>query len=136
MNASKARKAWTLFALAAGSGALAVATGAFGAHALEGSVTPDRLETWHTAAAYALGHAAPALIASALAAWSGARTALWAAGLFLVGTVLFSGSLYALVLLDLPVLGAVTPLGGASLIAGWVALAWAGWRMGTESRGV
>ena len=121
--------AWMLFVLAAGSGALAVALGAFGAHALEGTVTPARLETWQTAAAYALGHAAPALIASAMAGWTNSRSALWAARLFLVGTVLFSGSLYALVLLDLPILGAVAPLGGASFIAGWLALGWSGWRL-------
>ena len=124
-----ARGAWTLFALAAVSGAIAVAMGAFGAHALEGAVAPARLETWRTGAAYALGHAAPALIASALAAWTGARSAHAAAILFLLGSALFSGSLYALVLLDLPVLGAVAPLGGAAFIAGWGTLAWTGWRL-------
>ncbi|MEO0559705.1 MAG: DUF423 domain-containing protein [Bacteroidota bacterium] len=123
------RAPWTLFALAAVSGALAVAMGAFGAHGLEGRVSPERLDTWGTAATYALGHAAPALIASALAAWSGRRAALVAAVLFLVGTVLFSGSLYTLVLLDLPVMGAVAPLGGVSFIAGWAMLAWEGWQM-------
>lgn len=128
MTHAPARGAWMLFALAAVSGALAVAAGAFGAHALEGTVGSDRLETWRTASTYALGHAAPMLIASALAAWSGSRMALWAAGLFLVGTLLFSGSLYALVLLDLPELGAVAPLGGVSFIAGWLALAGVGWR--------
>ena len=127
-----ARRAWTLFALASLSGALAVAMGAFGAHALADAVTPARLETWRTAASYALGHAAPALVASALAAWTGAPAARVSAVLFLVGTVLFSGSLYALVLLDLPVLGAVAPLGGASFIAGWVGLAWTGWRLRPE----
>lgn len=131
MTGPPARGAWTLFALASVSGALAVATGAFGAHALEGAVTPDRLETWRTGAAYALGHAPAALIASALAAWSGQRAARIAAILFLVGTVLFSGSLYALVLLDLPVMGAVAPLGGASFIAGWLCLGWSGWRVRT-----
>lgn len=129
MTASPARKAWALFAVAAASGGAAVAMGAFGAHALEGAVTPDRLETWRTAASYALGHAAPALVASALAAWTGARAAFWSAVLFLVGTLLFSGSLYALVLLDQPVLGAVTPLGGVAFITGWIALAWSGWRL-------
>ncbi|GAB5535584.1 MAG: DUF423 domain-containing protein [Rubricoccaceae bacterium] len=124
-----ARGARTLFALAAVSGALAVAMGAFGAHALEDMVSPARLETWRTGAAYALGHATPALLASAMAAWSGQRAAYAAAILFLMGTVLFSGGLYALVLLDLPVLGAVAPLGGVSFIAGWIALAWSGWRL-------
>ena len=116
----------TLFLLSGLSGALAVALGAFGAHALAEVVTPERLTTWRTASTYHLAHAA-ALAVSALAVRLGWRTGL-AGGLFLLGTVLFCGSLYALVLLDLPVLGAVAPLGGASFIAGWLALAWAGWR--------
>ena len=122
------RAARVLFALSALSGAVAVAAGAFGAHALDGAVPPGRLETWRTAAAYGLAHALPALLASLLAARLASRSALWAAGLFLAGTVLFSGSLYALVLLDAPWLGAVTPLGGVAFIAGWLALGRAGWR--------
>ena len=116
-----------LAALAAASGAVAVATGAFGAHALADAVSPARLETWRTASTYALGHAAPALVACLLTAAGASRLALWAARLFLTGTAVFSGSLWTLVLLDLPVLGAVAPIGGASFIAGWLALARAGW---------
>ena len=116
-----------LFALSAVSGAIGVAAGAFGAHALDGAVPPDRLETWRTAAAYGLAHAVPALLASSMAGRLGSRSARWAAGSFLVGTLLFSGSLYALVLLDAGWLGAVTPLGGVAFIAGWLALGHAGW---------
>lgn len=108
------------------SGALAVALGAFGAHGLADAVAPERLETWRTGAAYHLAHAVAIAVAAVgvrLGWRSGASGAL-----FLAGTVLFSGSLYALVLLDLAWLGAVAPVGGACFIAGWLALAWAGWR--------
>ena len=110
-----------LLAAAAVSGAVAVAVGAFGAHALREAVTPDRLGTWQTGASYHLAHA----VVGALAAVVGreSRWARRAASLFLAGTLLFSGSLYALVLLDAAWLGAVTPLGGVAFIAGWIALA-------------
>lgn len=121
-----ARLGGRLVAWAAVSGALAVALGAFGAHGLEGAVSPDRLETWRTGAAYHLAHALAGGLAGALALVRPSAAAAWAGRLFLAGTALFSGSLYALVLLDMGVLGAVTPLGGAAFIAGWGALAWAG----------
>ena len=111
-----------LLAAAAISGALGVAAGAFGAHALRAMVTPERLETWRTGASYHQLHAAVGVLAALMG-----RESLWArraAVLFLAGTVLFAGSLYALVLLDVPWLGAVTPLGGVAFIAGWLALAW------------
>lgn len=99
-------------------GALAVAAGAFGAHALEGRVTPDRLDTWHTAATYHLLHAV-ALLAVSLAPVPRRLTSL----LFVGGILIFSGSLYTLVLLDMPILGAITPVGGVCFIAGWLSLA-------------
>lgn len=99
-------------------GALAVAAGAFGAHALADRVTPERLETWQTAASYHLLHAV-ALLAISLAPAPRRLTSL----LFVCGILVFSGSLYTLVLLDLPVLGAITPLGGLCFIAGWLNLA-------------
>ena len=115
-----------LLTLAALSGAVAVAAGAFGAHGLRDAVTPERLDVWKTGAAYGLAHALAGLFAAQMG-----RESVWArrAGtLFLVGTLLFSGSLYALVLfgaagLDAGWLGAVTPLGGVAFIAGWTALA-------------
>ncbi len=107
------------------SGALAVALGAFGAHALAEAVTPERLGTWRTASQYHLAHAV-ALVAVALAARGGWNVRASGA-LFLAGTVLFCGSLYALVLLDLGALGAVAPLGGLAFISGWLWLAWTAW---------
>ena len=113
-------------AVAAAWGALGVAVGAFGAHALAGSVTPERLVTFETAVRYQLLHAlAAALAAVAAASYPGARTAAW---LLLAGSLVFSGSLYALVATDLGGFGAVAPIGGALMIAGWLWLAWAAWR--------
>ena len=116
------------FVLGSSLAALGVALGAFGAHGLKARVGPELLATWETAARYHLVHAL-ALLATAWAAsrWPGpaVSTAGW---LFLVGVLLFSGSLYALVLTNTRALGAITPLGGLCLIAGWLALALAAWR--------
>lgn len=119
---------WRLMAWAALAGALAVALGAFGAHGLEGAVPDYRLATWRTGATYHLVHALAAALAGVLAVLGASDAALWAGRLFLAGVLLFSGSLYGLVLLDLPVLGAVAPLGGLGFIAGWGALGVAAWR--------
>ena len=114
--------------LGAASAALAVAAGAFGAHAVADAVTPERLATFRTGADYHLMHAL-ALIAVGLTARRWSHPAVTVAGwLFLVGTVLFAGSLYALVLTDTPSLGTVTPLGGVAFIAGWLCLAVGVWR--------
>lgn len=111
---------WIL--LSAITGALGVVLGAFGAHALRARLEPAQLATWQTAVEYHLVHALALL---ALALWSDAtgRPVGLAAGLFLAGIVLFSGSLYALVLGAPRWLGPVTPLGGVCLIGGWLALA-------------
>ncbi len=113
-----------LFVIGAVSGALAVAAGAFGAHALADAVSPERLATFRTGASYHLVHALATCLAALVAAHVPGRAVRAGGWLFVAGTVVFAGSLYALVLLDLPVLGAVTPLGGAAFIAGWLALAW------------
>lgn len=109
-------------------GLAAVALGAFGAHGLEARVEADRLETWATAAQYLAWHA-PALLA--LAALTGQRTSrlLAAAGFCLIaGTLLFSGSLFLLVLSDISAWGAVTPFGGVTLVVGWGLAAAGLWR--------
>ncbi|MDT7855802.1 DUF423 domain-containing protein [Rubrivirga sp. S365] len=115
-----------LVAAAAVVGGLMVAAGAFGAHALADAVPPARLDVWRTGAAYGQVHALAAVLAALVAGQTGARAALRAGWLFLGGVALFSGSLVALVLLDLPALGAVTPLGGVAFLVGWGTLAWAG----------
>lgn len=107
------------------SGFLGVAAGAFGAHALRGRLGADDLAIFETAARYQMYHAL-ALLAVAWAAdrWPGPATTS-AGWLFAGGTLVFSGSLYLLVLSGARWLGAVTPLGGLALLAGWLALGWA-----------
>lgn len=111
------------FRLGAASGFVAVAAGAFGAHALRARLSADLLGVFETAARYQMYHAL-ALMAAAWAAarWPGALPH-WAGWLFVAGTVLFSGSLYALALSGVRWLGAITPLGGAAFLAGWICLA-------------
>jgi uncharacterized membrane protein YgdD (TMEM256/DUF423 family) len=112
------------FGLGAVSGLLAVAAGAFGAHALRVRLSPDLLAVFETAARYQMYHALGLLaVAWAIARWPGS-TASWAGWLFLIGTVLFSGSLYALALTGARWLGAITPLGGLAFLGGWLCLAW------------
>lgn len=114
-----------LFATGAILAGLAVALGAFGTHALETRVPSGRLATWETGVRYHLVHAL-ALLALGLARSRWPARGIGRAGtLIALGTVVFSGSLYVLVLTDTPVLGAVTPLGGLLLIAGWALAAWA-----------
>ena len=112
----------SLFAL------LGVLAGAFGAHALRASLTLELSATFETAVRYQLVHAL-ALLATAWACarWPGVAAST-AGVLFSVGIVLFSGSLYLLALTGVRGLGAITPLGGLALIAGWGCLAWAAWR--------
>lgn len=107
--------------VAAVLGALAVALGAFGAHALRGRVAPETLHAWNTAVQYHLMHSV-ALLGLALYAAHGGRGALLPALLWTAGIALFSGSLYALGLGGPRWLGPVTPVGGLCLIAGWLAL--------------
>lgn len=112
------------FALGALSALVGVAAGAFGAHGLEARISPDRLEIWKTAAHYQLIHALGLLaVGWAVTRWPTALagTAGW---LLVAGTVLFSGSLYALSLTGVRWLGAITPFGGLAFLAGWACLAW------------
>jgi uncharacterized membrane protein YgdD (TMEM256/DUF423 family) len=116
------------FGLGAVSAALAVALGAFAAHGLRGRVSPDMVTVFETGARYHMYHAL-ALIAVAWATTRGAGGGATVAGwLFVAGTILFSGSLYVLALTGQRWLGAITPLGGAAFILGWLALAVAVWR--------
>lgn len=108
-------------ALGALFGALAVAAGAFGAHALRARLEPRDLEVFETAARYQMYHAL-ALFAVAWAMGGNRQWGLAAGWLFVAGVVVFSGSLYALVLTGQRWLGAVTPLGGVAFILGWVCL--------------
>ena len=109
--------------LGALSGAISVSAGAFGAHALRDKVEPRLLEVFETAARYQMYHALALLAVGLIASrWpSGVlNTAGW---LFVAGTVVFSGSLYAMTFTGVRALGAITPIGGVCFIAGWVCLA-------------
>ncbi|HEX3695580.1 MAG TPA: DUF423 domain-containing protein [Polyangia bacterium] len=101
-------------------GLTGVALGAFGAHGLRDHLAPGMLEVYRTGVLYQLIHAV-ALLAVALGA-ARLRRARAVATLFSVGIVIFSGTLYALALTQIRVLGAITPIGGLSFMAGWVLL--------------
>jgi uncharacterized membrane protein YgdD (TMEM256/DUF423 family) len=114
-------------------GALAVAFGAFGAHGLERLLegAPDavkRTEWWETAALYHLVHAVAVALAGWLSERKKSRAAVVSGFLFISGIALFSGTLYAMSLGAPRFLGAITPLGGLSLIAGWIAFTWSSLR--------
>jgi uncharacterized membrane protein YgdD (TMEM256/DUF423 family) len=107
-------------------GFLGVALGAFGAHALQRRVTPERLVTLETAVRYLLYHAFALFAVVAVRTWGPDSTASAVAGVaFIVGVLLFSGSLFVLVLTDEPRWGAGTPVGGVALLLGWAALTYA-----------
>lgn len=103
-----------------------VALGAFGAHALQGKVQPEDLPIWETAVRYQMYHALAIMMVGIMQQLSAAQS-VWlskSALLFIGGIILFSGSLYLLVITGRRWLGAITPLGGLLMLAGWIALAW------------
>jgi uncharacterized membrane protein YgdD (TMEM256/DUF423 family) len=111
------------FRLGAFSALIAVAAGAFGAHALRTRLAPELLAVFETGARYQMYHAFGLMaVAWAITRWPGPLLT-WAGWLFAAGTVLFSGSLYALALSGMRWLGAVTPFGGVAFLAGWLCLA-------------
>jgi uncharacterized membrane protein YgdD (TMEM256/DUF423 family) len=112
-------------------GSLAVAAGAFGAHALREKLSERAIEIFETGSRYQMYHAlALLLVASLLSRAEAGQSTLVAAGVaFIVGVVIFSGSLYALSLSGIKWLGAITPFGGVALIVGWGCLAVAAWSL-------
>jgi uncharacterized membrane protein YgdD (TMEM256/DUF423 family) len=103
---------------------LGVVFGAFGAHALKASLSPQMLSTFETGVRYQMYHALGLLaLAWAISRWP-ERRLVPAAWFLLAGTVVFSGSLYLLVLTGARWFGAITPFGGVALIAGWALVAW------------
>ena len=114
----------TFFALGSLFAFLAVAIGAFGAHALRDSFGQGMAEVYETGVRYQFYHAlALFVVAYAVNRWPTSLAPL-AGWLFIAGIILFSGSLYALSLSGVRVLGAVTPLGGVAFLAGWAVLGW------------
>ncbi len=108
---------------------LAVALGAFGAHALRDRLGADLLNTFETAVRYQMYHALALLAVGLILSCFSSSAFVPASGwLFIVGIILFSGSLYLLCFTGVRWLGAITPLGGVAFILGWLALAWGVWR--------
>jgi len=117
----------TFLLLGALSGFSSVAAGAFGAHALRQRLDEHLLAVFETGARYQMFHALALLAIGALAARGESRALAVAGWAMVAGTVLFSGSLYALALSGVRGLGAITPLGGVAFLVGWLALGWAAW---------
>jgi uncharacterized membrane protein YgdD (TMEM256/DUF423 family) len=118
----------TFLALGAISAFIAVAAGAFGAHSLRNRLTPEMLSIFETAARYQMYHAFALIVAAGVRTNRPGRISRAAGWLFVSGTVLFSGSLYALGLTGVRALGAITPLGGVAFLSGWLCLAAAAWK--------
>lgn len=111
--------------IAAISAALAVLLGAFGSHALKARLDPQLLSTYQTGVAYHFYHSLALLAVGILQQQRPQlRALLWSARLFLLGLLLFSGSLYCLALTGVRSFGMVAPFGGLSFVAGWLLLAW------------
>ncbi|KJK08868.1 MULTISPECIES: DUF423 domain-containing protein [Pseudomonas] len=116
--------------LAAFFGFTGVALGAFAAHGLKGRLSSEYLAIFHTGVTYQLVHALALLGVAVLATQLPGRLIGWAGGLFAVGIVLFSGSLYLLTLSGVGKLGMITPIGGLAFLGGWLCLGLAAWRLG------
>jgi uncharacterized membrane protein YgdD (TMEM256/DUF423 family) len=108
---------------------VSVAAGAFGAHALRDRLEPDLLAVFETGARYQMYHALALFAVAWIATAAPSGWATWAGRLFLIGTLVFSGSLYALALSGVRTLGAITPFGGVAFLAGWLCLAVAARRL-------
>ncbi len=108
------------------AGALSISMGAFAAHGLKAIVTPERVTTFETAARYQMYHALFMLIVALILQSKDNNLLRWAGWLNALGCLFFSGSLYLLVLLDVPRVGMITPIGGLFFIVSWVLVALAG----------
>jgi uncharacterized membrane protein YgdD (TMEM256/DUF423 family) len=114
-----------LIATGAISAFIGVGLGAFGAHGLRKRLSADMLAVFEIGVRYQLVHALALLGAGAAASRLSGGALATAGVLFVIGTLVFSGSLYVLALSGRKWLGAITPLGGLALLAGWASLAWA-----------
>ncbi len=123
-NTALGSAARTFLLLGCVSAMVAVAFGAFGAHALEGRLTPERIATWETAARYHFYHSLGLLIVGLIGMQIAESARLrWAGWSMFAGILLFSGSLYVLSVSGISYLGAITPLGGVAFLLAWLLLA-------------
>ena len=113
----------TFLLIGALAGVLGVALGAFGAHGLRGRLSPEMVSVFETAVRYHMYHALALVLVSTLMTHIDGWLMLAAGWSFAIGIVLFSGSLYALALTGVGLLGAVTPIGGLAFVLGWAFLA-------------
>lgn len=120
-------------ALGSVSGLISVATGAFGAHGLSQRLEPKALAVWHTAAQYQMVHSLALLVVGLWSIQHAGTSASLPGWAFTIGILVFSGSLYALALSDIKILGAITPIGGLSFMVGWAAFAFLAWRVSSSS---
>ncbi len=124
----------TFILIAAVSGFLSVVVGAFAAHGLKKVLTPEMIEVVKTGVQYQMYHALALLMVALLLIHKPSTPGLKAGGwAFILGSLMFSGSLYALALGAPHWLGPITPLGGLCFLMGWVLLAVAAWRLKSES---
>ncbi len=107
---------------------IGVAAGAFGAHGLRPILSEKMMTVFETGVRYHLVHALAMLIAGLSAHWFSHRVFVWAAWSFFIGILIFSGSLYTLVLSDIRGLGILTPFGGLAFLIGWGLLARGYWK--------
>ena len=112
----------TVLSVAAISGLLAVALGAFGAHGLKAIISPEMLEVYKTGVQYQFYHTFALLAVGILMNFNQSKTLKWSATLFIIGMILFSGSLYVLAISGIKALGFITPFGGVTWLAAWVLL--------------
>lgn len=117
----------TFLLFAAFFGFTAVALGAFAAHGLKSQLSADLLAVFQTGVHYQMVHALALLAVALLGAHLPGRALWWSGGLFVLGIVLFSGSLYLLTLTGVRTLGIVTPFGGLAFLGGWLSLGIAAW---------
>lgn len=121
------RDSWWAWVAAGLLGATGVAAGAAAAHGLKGKLDVEAMEWWLTAARYQMFHAVGMLVLATV--WPASRWWRIAGVCWVLGVIIFSGTLYALALGAPSLLGAVTPVGGGLLILGWLFIAWGGWRL-------
>ena len=112
----------SILTIAAISGLLAVALGAFGAHGLKSIITPEMLDVYKTGVQYQFYHTFALLAVGILMNFNQSKALKWSATLFVIGMILFSGSLYVLAISGVKALGMITPFGGITWIAAWFLL--------------
>lgn len=117
--------------LAAFFGFTGVGLGAFAAHGLKNRLSAEYLAIFHTGVMYQLVHTLALLAVALLAVQIPGRLMTWAGISFVIGILLFSGSLYLLTLTGVTQLGIITPFGGLAFLVGWLMLGLAAWRLGT-----